>query len=91
MLLPTKDTISTVTDLRVNTIALLNEVKKTGFKYVFNRSEPEAVLMSMKEYAKLLDRLEDIEDEKLSLSLSGLPKGKGKSLEDVAREYGVDL
>lgn len=91
MLLPTKDTISTVTDLRVNTIELLNEVKKTGFKYVFNRSEPEAVLLSMKEYARLMERLEDVEDERLASSLTSLPKGKGESLDDVVKEYGVDL
>jgi len=91
MLLPTKDTISTVTDLRVNTIELLNEVKKTGFKYVFNRSEPEAVLMSMKEYARLLERLEDVTDERLASTVAVLPKGKGDLLEDVAKEYGVEL
>lgn len=91
MLLPTKNTISTVTDLRVNTIRLLKEVKKDGFKYVFNRSEPEAVLMSMEEYARLLERLEDLEDEKLAHSLAAIPKGKGVSLEDIASEYGVKL
>jgi len=89
MLVPTKQNISTVTDLRVNTIALLDEVEKKGMKYVFQRSVPKAVLLSMDRYKKLLEMLEDWEDVRLAEKLSKEKKGKGISLEEVMKEYGI--
>jgi len=88
MLVPTKQNISTVTDLRVNTIALLDEVEKKGMKYVFQRSTPKAVLMSMDRYKKLLEMLEDWEDEFLARKLEKEDKGRGVSLKTVMKEYG---
>ncbi|MBU4210450.1 type II toxin-antitoxin system Phd/YefM family antitoxin [Patescibacteria group bacterium] len=89
MLVPTKQNISTVTDLRVNTIALLDEVEKKGMKYVFQRSVPKAVLLSMDRYKKLLEMLEDWEDEFLARKLEKEDKGNGVSLKAVMEEYGI--
>ncbi len=91
MLMPTAKNISTVTDLRVNTIALLDKVKKEGVTMIFQRSTPKAVLLSVERYNKLLERLEDYEDEMLARKLVKLDKGKGISLEDMARKYGFEL
>lgn len=89
MLIPTASNINTVTDLRVNTIALLDEVDKSGSKYIFQRSQPRAVLLSIAEYEKLIQRFEDLSDELRAAQLTKLPKGKGKTLGEVQREYGV--
>ncbi|MBT3249618.1 MAG: type II toxin-antitoxin system prevent-host-death family antitoxin [Candidatus Pacebacteria bacterium] len=89
MLIPTVNNINTVTDLRVNTIALLDEVDKSGSKYIFQRSQPRAVILSIAEYEKLAQRFEDLTDELRANQLIKLPKGKGKTLSEVQREYGV--
>jgi hypothetical protein len=91
MLIPTKMNISTVTDMRVDTLGLLRRVKRDNFKYVFNRSTPEAVLMSMVEYERILERLEDAEDRLVALAMMNENKGKGVSLEKVAKKYGVEI
>ena len=89
MLIPTTNNINTVTDLRVNTIALLDEVDKSGSKYIFQRSQPRAVLLSIMEYEKLIKRFEDLSDELQAAQLTKLPKGKGKTLSEVQKEYGA--
>ena len=91
MLMPTAKNISTVTDLRVNTIALLDRVKKEGVRMIFQRSTPKAVLLSVERYNKLLGKLEDYEDEMLAKRLVKLDKGRGISLEEMAKKYGVKL
>lgn len=89
MLIPTQKNINTVTDLRINTIELLDEVDKSGSKYIFQRSKPRAVLLSIDEYEKLSKRLEDLYDELKTQQLVNLPKGKGKTLSEVQQEYGI--
>ncbi|MBU2543070.1 type II toxin-antitoxin system prevent-host-death family antitoxin [Patescibacteria group bacterium] len=89
MLIPTSKNINTVTDLRINTIELLDQVDKNGFKYIFQRSQPRAVLLSIAEYEKLTQRLEDLYDELRIQQLVDLPKGKGKTLQEVREEYGA--
>ena len=91
MLIPTSNTISTVTDLRINTIKVLKDVQKNGMKYVFSRSKPEAVLLSMDEYRRMIEKIEDQTDSQFAIELSKLPKTNSISLENVAKEYGVDL
>ncbi len=89
MLIPTSKNTSTVTDLRVNTLKLLDQVDKSGSKYIFQRSQPRAVLLSIAEFEKLAQRLEDLYDELRAAQLANLPKGKGKTLAETQREYGV--
>ena len=94
MLMPTVKDISTVTDLRVNTIALLEKVKKEGVRMIFQRSTPKAVLLSVEKYNKLLEKLEDYEDEMWArklLSKEKFEKGKGVSLEEIAKKNGIKL
>ena len=61
MLIPTKKNIATVTDLRTRTIELLKEVEKSGAKYLFQRSDPKAVLLSMNRFEELMDLQEQAE------------------------------
>lgn len=91
MIVPTKTNTSTVTDMRTDAIGLLNQVSKTGFQYIFQRSDPKAVLMSMGMFQSLLERLEDEEDEMLAKEADTEPKGKGISLETVAKRYHVKI
>ena len=91
MLIPTKANISTVTDMRVDTLGLLKRVKRDRFKYVFNRSTPEAVLLSMMEYERMLQRLEDAEDKLMALNAAKENKGKGVGLKKAMKEYEVKV
>lgn len=45
--------VKTVTDLRERTVDVLNQIKQKGFFYIFSRSKPVAVLMSIEEYERL--------------------------------------
>ena len=91
MLIPTKANISTVTDMRVDTLGLLKKVKRDNFKYVFNRSTPEAVLLSMVEYERMLDRIEDAEDRVAALGMAKENRGRGMSLKMAAKKYNVEI
>jgi len=78
--------------MRVDAISFLKDVQKKGMKYIFQRSEPQAVVLSMKEFKTILEKLEDWEDQQLVYKLEKEGKGKGfTSLEDLAREYEVKL
>ena len=60
MQLPTQNQIKTVTDIRENTISVLNAAKKSNKPLVImHRNSPQAVLLSIKRYNQLMDLLED--------------------------------
>lgn len=61
MFIPTKNNVVTVTDLRTRTIDLLDEVEKEGARYVFQRSSPKAVLLSMARYEEMVEITENVE------------------------------
>ena len=86
-----KDNIRTVTDMRTNTIGLLKQVKKHGYKYIFRGSVPEAVLVDIKQYHKWMSELEDQRDAEYAKKLAKLPKGKLIPFEEVAKEYGIKV
>lgn len=63
MIIPTEENTKTVTDLRENIVAVLSYLKKQkGPQFVFYKSKPQAVLLAIKEYQKLLELLEDYQD-----------------------------
>ncbi len=90
-MIPSKDNISTVTDMRRDAIGLLKDVEKKGMKYIFQNSKPMAVMMNMIIFKRFLEMLEDEEDQKRVYEIENEELGKGVSLEDVAKEYGVKL
>ena len=90
MNLLSKDNIKTVTDLREQTIKVLNSLsKKEGPTIILHRANPKAVLLSVQAYQKLVDLLEDYFDEELALELEKKPKKRGVPLEKVMKELGI--
>lgn len=64
MYIPTSKDIRTVTDLREQTVNLLNNLqKRTKPTIITHRNQPKAVMLSIKHYNKLMEALEDISDE----------------------------
>ena len=91
-MLPLADDYKTVTDLRENTVALLRLLeKKRNPTIIVHRNSPKAVMISISEYNRMLQSLEDNYDEQLALALEKEPKRNGVPLEEVARELGVKL
>jgi len=92
MFIPTKDNIKTVTDMRENALALLRNVqKKEEPTIILHRSKPQAVLLSLKEYLKLQELLEDYADALEAIEMEKNPEEGGQSLEEVAKELGIRL
>ncbi len=58
---------------------------------MFNRSTPEAVLLSMVEYERMLDRIEDAEDRVAALGMAKENRGRGMSLKMAAKKYNVEI
>jgi len=48
--------------MREDAKGLLDQVKKQGPTYIFYRSKPEGVLLSLAEYNRLIEMLEDYQD-----------------------------
>jgi PHD/YefM family antitoxin component YafN of YafNO toxin-antitoxin module len=91
MTLPTDENVSTVTDIRRDTIGFLKDVKKKGMKYIFQQSKLKAITLSVEEYELWMERLEDLQDQIRFMQLEKEERGEGISLEDAAKEYGVKL
>ncbi|MBU0569385.1 type II toxin-antitoxin system Phd/YefM family antitoxin [Patescibacteria group bacterium] len=70
MMIPTASDIKTVTDLRENTLALLDGIqKKKRPTIVMHRNSPRAVFLSVKFYNKLVGMLEDSKEELEAIEL----------------------
>lgn len=87
MLIPTSKNVKTITDMREDALGLLEQVKKNGVTYIFNRSEPKAVMMDIDEFDKLQELLEDHQDEIDAIKLEKEPRGKGIPIEEIMKEY----
>lgn len=63
MIIPNKANVKTVTDMRQDPVGLLESVHDSdGPQYIFYRSSPQAVLLDLENYQKLLDLSEDYLD-----------------------------
>jgi prevent-host-death family protein len=87
MLIPTSKNVKTITDMREDALGLLEQVKKNGVTYIFNRSEPKAVIMDIDEFVRMQELLEDYFDEIDVQELEKKPIGKLISEEDIIKEY----
>lgn len=87
MLIPTSDNTKTVTDMRERALELLRTVKRQGLVYVFQRSNPEAVLLSIEEFKRLYELLEDHLDELEARKLAKEERGKGIPLAEILAKY----
>jgi len=87
MLIPTHANVKTITDMRENALKTLSFVEKKGLAYLFHRSEPRAVMLSVKEFLKLMELVEDYLDQLETEKLAKEPRGKGILFSEIAKKY----
>ncbi len=87
MLIPTSQNVKTITDMREDALNLLAEVDEKGLAYIFHRSEPKAVILSIKDFIFLQEALENLQDFKDAKSLAEEKRGGGVPLKSVAKKY----
>lgn len=88
MLIPTNKNVKTITDMRENALDLLKQIEKSEDPiYLFHHSKPKAVLLSLEEYIKLQEILEDYLEEKEAKKLAKTPREKLIPFEKVAQKY----
>lgn len=87
MLIPTPQNTKTITDLREDALGVLSDVDKLGLVYLFTHSDPRAVMLSLKEFAKLRELLEDRADELDAAQLALEDRGHGVPLKQIAKKY----
>lgn len=63
MIIPTSQNTKTISDLREKPVEILKRLRSAyGPLYIFYRSKPNAVMLNLLEYQKLLDIAEDYFD-----------------------------
>lgn len=71
MLIPTPQNVKTVTDMRERALSLIKDVQRLGVAFLFQRSDPKLVLLSLDEYQRLAElaqeQIEVTEAEKILL------------------------
>lgn len=87
MLLLTSRNTKTITDLREDALGVLSDVDKLGLVYLFQHSDPRAVVLSLKEFARLCEMAEDRMDERDAAELSLEDRGKGIELKSIVKKY----
>ena len=95
-MIPTAEDIKTVTDLRENTISVLDGIKKKERPtLIMHNNTPKGVLLSVDEYNHLIEMLEDYEDELEARDLEEEAKKATKkdliSLEKLAEKHEVAI
>lgn len=87
MLLPTSQNTKTITDLREDTLGVLSDVDKLGLVWLFQHSDPRAVVLSMQEFTKLCELVEDRADERDAAELALEVRGEGIPLKNIVKKY----
>ncbi len=90
MLLPTDKNTKTITDLREKTVELLEDIDKIGPTFIFHHSKPKAVMLSIEEYANLMDALEDYQDSLIAKQLEENPEKGGINLKQLVKKYQLE-
>ena len=90
-MIPTAQNVKTITDLRERALELLDQVKKSAEPvYVFHRSKPKAVILSIEEFSKLKELIEDLEDSILARKLEiSVGKGRYFSLSAIKKRHKI--
>lgn len=68
---------------------IFSEVKNGSLKVVIKNNEPEAIILSPKEYKSLQDRIEDLELINMSLERKNSDNGQVYTEEEVMLKYGI--
>ena len=84
------NSITTISDLRFKTKEVLKKAAKRPV-FVFNRSQPQGVILSINEYKQLMDDLENYYDglEVQKLMKEDKTKIKWISHEEVKKRLGI--
>lgn len=81
MLIPTTANTKTISDMRLRPLSLLNDISRHGgINYIFHRSTPKAVLLSIADFEDLISTLEDYKDSLLAEKFEKEDKTKIKWL-----------
>ena len=90
-MIPTAQNTKTITDLRERALDLLEQVEKTAEPiFVFHHSKPKAVIMSIEEFSKLKELIEDLEDSILARKLEKkIGKGRYFSLNEIKKRHSI--
>ncbi|MDP1722509.1 MAG: hypothetical protein Q8L37_04850 [Candidatus Gottesmanbacteria bacterium] len=87
MLLPTRQNTKNITDLREDPLKVLSDVDSLGFVYLFQHSDPRAVMLSLREFARLRELAEDRTDEQDAAELAEEDRGVGIPLRNIVKKY----
>lgn len=87
MLVPTPQNTKTVTDMREDAIGVLEAVKKLGLVYVFQHSSPKAVVLSVEEFKRIMDMIEDYQDASEAEAILKDKKTKFIPLDQAWKKY----
>ena len=85
--MPTAQNTKTVTDMREDANGLLDDVQKLGLIYLFQHSDPKAVVLSIEEFYRFQEMTEDYIDELDATKLANEPRGELISLAKVIKKY----
>lgn len=91
MIIPTDKNTKTVTDLRENSIALLEQISKSGPTFIFQHSKPKAVMLSIEEYSNMMEMLEDYFDGLKAKDLEENSEQSGISLDQLIKKYNLSV
>lgn len=89
MIIPTAKNTKTITDLREKAVELLAQIKSSGPTFIFHRSKPKAVMLSIEEYSNMMEMLEDYFDSLKAQELEENPEKGGITLEALIKKYNV--
>jgi len=74
MIIPSTNDLKTVTDLREDTLGILNAIQtKSEPTVIVHRNSPRAVMLSVPEYNRLMEMVDDYLDEKVAMDLEKEP------------------
>ena len=96
MIIPTVNDLKTVTDMREDAIGLLNSVKKRKKPtIIMHHNSPKAVMLSVEEYNKLVEALEDYRGELEAINLEKEAKKSTSkdliSLEELTKKHNIKI
>lgn len=91
MIIPTAQNTKTVTDLREKAVEMLNQAKKVGPTFILHRSRPKAVMLSIEEYANMMEMLEDYFDTLKAKELEDERAKGGISLDQLIKKYNLNV
>ena len=82
-------TIKSLTDLRLNPTAISQLAKDEGPVYIFNRNHPINVLLDIKDYEDLIDRLDDAKDALMMQKFEKKDRSKMRfhTMEEIVKEF----